>query len=85
MKNILLITTGGTIASLESAVIADEKTRIQRIVARDNISKDDAKLRISKQYSDVFFKERAHFCIYNSHGDNVTEQMDAVLRQIGSV
>ncbi len=65
------------------AVIADETTRIQRIATRDHISENDARKRLSHQYSDDFFKKNSHFCIYTSLEDNVQEQIHTILNAIG--
>jgi len=50
------------------SVIADEKSRIERIVTRDNISKEKAMERISSQKSDDYYTSRANYVI-NNNGD----------------
>ncbi len=47
-------------------VVADEKTRIQRIVERDNITEEAAKRRISAQLSDAELSGRVDYIIDNS-------------------
>lgn len=49
------------------SVVASEKTCISRIVARDNISEQMAKARLSAQHSEKFFRERSDFIIENSN------------------
>ncbi len=47
------------------AVLAKEETRIERILARDGISREAAKARIDSQEKDGFFKERCDYVVYN--------------------
>ena len=47
------------------AVLADEKTRIDRIVVRDNLSHDAATERINSQIPDSELRKRADFSIIN--------------------
>ncbi|MBE6718481.1 MAG: dephospho-CoA kinase [Ruminococcaceae bacterium] len=48
------------------AVTAPVETRIKRIIERDNISIDAAKLRLSKQGDDDFYTQKADFVITNN-------------------
>ena len=48
------------------AVLADENTRKQRIIARDGLSEKDADVRLSAAKSDEFFTSRADYVIYNN-------------------
>lgn len=63
------------------AVTADEDLRISRIVKRDNISKEDAKMRIKSQLSDEFIASRADYVI-NNDGD--TASLNVLLESIVS-
>ena len=65
------------------AVLADEKTRVKRLMNRDGIDESSIKRRLSNQFSDAFFEEHAHFCIKNSEGDDPLEQIVSILRVIG--
>lgn len=47
------------------AVIASEETRIERICRRDGISEEMARLRLSKQKPNSFFRTHADFIIEN--------------------
>lgn len=67
------------------AVIADHQTRIKRISERDHISKELAEQRLSHQYKDDYFIKNSHFCIYNSEGNDVSEQVSAILTAIGLI
>lgn len=60
------------------AVIADEKTRISRIIARDNITENAAKLRIKSQLPDAYLQEKSDYVIDNS--SDIAEIEDAVVQ-----
>lgn len=47
------------------AVLADEDVRRSRIVARDHMSDEEARTRISAQKTDAFFEEHADFIVQN--------------------
>ena len=55
------------------AVIADQSTRIERIMKRDGITKEYATARIRAQLSDEYLKERADYVINNSNGIGDTD------------
>lgn len=48
------------------AVLADKDKRLKRIFERDNISKEDALLRINAGKPDDFYKKNADYIIYNN-------------------
>ncbi len=48
------------------AVLAEKEVRLERITSRDNISGDDALLRISAGKPDEFYIQNADVCIYNN-------------------
>ena len=64
------------------AVIADEQTRVTRIARRDGISQEDAKKRLSHQYPDEFFIERADYCIRNSDHDSPEAEIVSLLTKL---
>lgn len=47
-------------------VVADENIRLKRIMARDNLLEDAAKLRISAGKSDGFYKENCDYILENN-------------------
>ena len=49
------------------AVLADSQVRLDRIIKRDNITQNDAKLRISAGKSDEFYIQNANYIIYNNN------------------
>ncbi len=60
-------------------VTASEECRINRITARDGISREDAKKRISKQLSDEFISSRADYIITNNAS---TKDLEEQVRRI---
>lgn len=64
------------------SVLADKETRLERIMARDNISQEQALSRINAQKSDEFFTENSDFVIYNnSDTEALTPQIDLMLEK----
>ncbi len=52
------------------AVLSDKEIRLKRILNRDNITKEQALLRINAGKSDDFYKEKCDFVIYNNVEEN---------------
>jgi len=52
------------------AVLADEETRLKRIIARDGIDEAAARLRISAGKTDEFYKSKTDYIIYNNSEQN---------------
>lgn len=52
------------------AVLSDKDLRLKRILARDNITTEQALLRINAGKSDDFYKEKCDFVIYNNSDEN---------------
>lgn len=51
-------------------VIAEKSKRIERIMARDNLTRSQAEERINAQKSDSFYIENADFVIYNNENES---------------
>jgi len=66
-------------------VVADEKTLIDRICARDGISVSEAKRRLSVQLSGEELQKKCDFSIDNSRGRDVTEDVKKILVEKGLV
>lgn len=65
------------------SVIADEKTRIERITARDGISPENAKLRIKKQLSNEVLREKSDYTIVNDGDiDALTKSVNLLSEKI---
>ncbi|MBQ7799466.1 MAG: dephospho-CoA kinase [Oscillospiraceae bacterium] len=68
------------------AVLCDENKRKDRIVARDNLSCEQADARLSRAKSNEFFIERANAVVYNDGTlDELEINIKAALNQIGVV
>ena len=52
-----------------AGILADKEVRISRIMERDGLSKEDARLRIEAQKADEFYIENCDFVIYNNSGE----------------
>lgn len=61
-------------------VLADKEERIQRIMARDGLSRASAERRIDAQKPDSFYEENCDFVIYNSNEgvsiDDIRKRID---------
>ena len=65
---------------LTVAVLADPQTRLDRICARDAITKADARLRMQTQPDDAYYTERADCVILNNGDpDALRAQAEAIL------
>lgn len=62
-------------------VLADDDIRIKRIVARDNITEQQARLRMSAQLDRDYFIDNCDYIIYNN-GEDVAVQTDNILEVI---
>jgi len=61
-------------------VSASESLRLKRILLRDNISEDDAKIRIGAQKSDEYYEENSDIIIMNDKDDNLEEETKKLLK-----
>ena len=48
------------------AVLSDKEIRIKRIIARDNLTEEEALTRISAGKTDIFYKSYANYIVYNN-------------------
>lgn len=53
-----------------AAVLAQEETRVRRIISRDGINEDTARLRVQAQHDDEFYTARADYIIQNDDDKN---------------
>lgn len=66
------------------SVLANEETRLHRIMDRDGISPERARERIQAQKSDRFFRTHSDYVIENDLGtDNLIPQVRQILRETG--
>ena len=67
------------------SVIADYDKRIERITKRDNITKEQAEIRMKNQKSNEFFVENSDYLIYNNTGcDEIYPQASKIYNIINS-
>ena len=59
-------------------VLCPEESRIERIMAREGISREYATSRIKAQKSDKYFKEKADFVIINDGKENIKNQLKGI-------
>lgn len=65
-------------------VLADKDLRKKRIMARDNISENDAALRLSASKSDEFFIENCDYIIINNDDiEKAAQSVAKILEEIG--
>lgn len=60
-------------------VYCPEDIRIERIIERDLISKEDAVLRLSSQNNDAFYRKHCSYIIVNDGKTDVTKQVEEFL------
>ena len=60
------------------SVIADEAVRLSRIIKRDGITEESARMRMKNQRSNDFFTENSDFIIENN-GDDVSEKVKEII------
>lgn len=64
------------------SVLCDKEVRTERIMARDNISREQALARINAQPDESFFIENSDYYIYNSDSkEDMFEKLDSILDQ----
>lgn len=66
-------------------VLADKETRIQRVMQRDNISREQVEARMNNQWSDEQKLKLANHVIYNNDGDLLVPQVNGVLEVLGDI
>ena len=68
------------------SVLADRKLRLERIMARDGISAEDAMRRINAQKSDTFFKTHSDYIIENNGAiEMLAPQVHRILVELGVI
>ena len=68
------------------SVLADRRLRLERIVARDGISAEDAMRRINAQKSDTFFKTNSDYIIENNGSlELLAPQVQRILKDLGVI
>lgn len=70
-----------SICSFTVSVIAEKETRLQRIMKRDSISRDDALIRMNAQKSEAYYIEKADIVI-NNNGEDLTDEIRKITERI---
>ncbi len=79
----LLTSEAGNLCQIKVAVTAPVEKRIERIMARDGISRESAMMRIGAQRSDAYFKENCTHVLYNdSSEDEFIERCKTFFKEI---
>lgn len=65
------------------AVIAERSTRLQRIINRDQISIENAEIRLNGQKPDEYYIDKTAFTIYNNKKEELEKQTQTLMRQLG--
>ena len=63
------------------SVIADKETRLERIINRDSISREDALIRMNAQKNEEYYINNAHVVI-NNNGENLNNEIQKVIERI---
>ncbi len=80
---LLFESSGELLCDYVISVLCSREQRIKRIMKRDNISSEQAGLRINAQHSDDFYKNKSDFCIdNNSDLENLYINADKILKEI---
>ena len=67
------------------SVTAEKSVRLQRICKRDNISKENALMRMNAQLDEEFFRENSDYIIENNSDlSSLNVQLEGLLKQINS-
>ncbi|MDD6989568.1 dephospho-CoA kinase [Ruminococcus sp.] len=67
------------------SVTAEKSVRLQRICKRDNISKENALMRMNAQLDEEFFRENSDYIIENNSDlSSLNVQLESLLKQINS-
>ena len=53
------------------AVLSDKQNRLERIIERDSLTKEEALLRMSAGKDDDFYLKNADYIIYNNHSEDI--------------
>jgi len=66
------------------SVLAPKELRIERIQARDSISRERAELRVSAQREDEFYRSNSHYVLENANDEEgFKHDIDALLSELG--
>lgn len=65
------------------SVVADRKIRINRICSRDNITEEQAEMRVNAQLSENFFRENSDYIIENNRSvEELEKQSESLIENV---
>ncbi len=67
------------------SVIADAKTRKERIMERDLVSSEDADLRMSAQKNNEFYIENSDYVVYNNDTETLSVKLQEIITELRSM
>lgn len=70
-----------SICSFTVTVVADAETRLERIIKRDSISKEDALIRMNAQKNEKYYTENADIVIRNN-GEDIEDEIKKIIGKI---
>ena len=70
-----------SICSFTVSVVADKETRLERIIKRDSISREDALIRMNAQKSEEYYIKNADVVISNN-GEDLNTEIKKVIEKI---
>lgn len=66
------------------AVCAEERTRLNRVILRDNITEEEATQRFSAQKPQSYYTSKSDFTIESNNYDQIVENTKKFLNQLGT-
>ncbi len=69
------------ICSFTVSVVADKETRLERIIMRDSISREDALIRMNAQKSEEYYTENADIIIRNN-GEDLNKEIKKIIDKL---
>lgn len=70
-----------SLCTVTVSVVADSETRLERIINRDSISREDALIRMNAQKDEAFYKEKADSVIFNN-GEDLSAQVESIVENL---
>ena len=69
------------LCSVTVSVVAEKETRLERIMKRDSISREDALIRMNAQKDEEYYKQKADIVI-NNNGEDLVSQVNRVIAEL---
>ncbi len=63
-------------------VTADREVRLERIIQRSGLSREDAEIRMDNQKSAEFYMENSDYTVYNNGTEDLITQVNTILEKI---